>query len=343
MPVYFDKAKKRWRFTFNRIIDGARHRASRLLPAGWSRHQAEAYDRQQGGALYAQATGIEQPPGLIDTAVALWLRHKMPTLRNGKKAAQDLAHIMPWFQGRTFEQLDDIARDYAAANPELAPATVRNRLSYLRAACRYAWKRHKLGDRRLMPGAGMEMPVVDNIRDIQHTRKDLNKLWAEFDDDEARALFQLAFAHGLRWRSELLPRKPEDVVRNGGIWLIVPTTKNKKPRMIPIVPGTEPLLKYLPFERHDRTYYAAFERARARASMDETVAHDLRHVLASTIINGQGTLADVGAALGHTSLQASHRYAHLYPSHLRRILNTAAKRMPTTTSKKQGTKGRKRA
>lgn len=343
MPVYFDSQKHRWRFTFNRIVNGARNRASRLLPQGWSRSQAEAYDRKQSADLYAQASGIQQPAGLIDRAVALYLEHRVPKLRNGRKAAQDLAHVIPWFQGKTFDHLDDIARQYEKDNPALSPATIRNRLAYLRAACRYAWKRHKLGERGRPPGADMELPDPDNIRDVQHGRADLERLWKSFDDPEAKALFQLAFMHGLRWRSEMLPRKPADILRNGGVWMVVPTTKNKKPRMIPVMPAAIPLLKYLPFERHDRTYYAAFVRARTKAGMPGTVAHDLRHVLASTIINGQGSLADVGAALGHTSMQASYRYAHLYPSHLRKILNTAAKKMPTKVQKRRVADGRKRA
>ena len=59
MPVYFDTQKQRWRFTFNRIINGQRHRASRLLPKDWNRTRAEAYSRKEEGRLYALATGID--------------------------------------------------------------------------------------------------------------------------------------------------------------------------------------------------------------------------------------------------------------------------------------------
>lgn len=341
MPVYFDKAKGRWRFTFNRVINRVRHRASRLLPQGWNRSQAETYDRKQSADLYAQASGIQQPQGLIDQAVALYLQHKTPTLRDGRKAAQDLAHVLPWFEGRTFDQLGDIAAAYIKDNPGLSPATLRNRLSYLRAACRYAWKRHKLGDRARIPGADMELPSPDNAREVYHDPQELARLWAAFDDPEACALFKLAFLTGLRWRAELLPRKPEDVVRNGGIWLRVATTKNKSPRMVPVVPEAAALLRFLPFERHDRTYYAAFVRARERAGLTHSVAHDLRHTLASAIISGQGTLSDVGAALGHRSVQASRRYAHLYPAHLRTVLEAVSKKMPTAPAKKKRASGKK--
>lgn len=47
MSVYLDRSKARWRFSFNRIIAGRRWRVTKLLAPGWSRAQAEAYDRQE--------------------------------------------------------------------------------------------------------------------------------------------------------------------------------------------------------------------------------------------------------------------------------------------------------
>jgi hypothetical protein len=70
MPVYPDKDKGRWRFTFNRVIRGERYRATKLLPRGWSRAQAETYDRDETKRLYAIATGVERPEPLISQAVS---------------------------------------------------------------------------------------------------------------------------------------------------------------------------------------------------------------------------------------------------------------------------------
>src|SRR5437879_639576 len=86
MPVYVDKSKGRWRFTFNRVIAGKRTRATKLLPKGWSRTQAEKYDREETARLYAVAAGLERPEASIGAAVALYLDHRIPNLRNGKKA-----------------------------------------------------------------------------------------------------------------------------------------------------------------------------------------------------------------------------------------------------------------
>lgn len=139
MPITWDARNKRWRFQFNRIISGRRHRASRLLPSGWSRDQAEAYDREQVARLYAVASGIERPIPLISEAVRLYLDHRVPQLANAKACAQSLALLLPDISGHRLDELADIARKYAKAarkadGAPLAPATLRNRLAYLRAA-----------------------------------------------------------------------------------------------------------------------------------------------------------------------------------------------------------------
>lgn len=85
MPIAWDKAKKRWRFFFNRVIesDGRRERAraSRLLPAGWTRAQADAYARKREAELYALASGIEPVRYLITEAVRIFIEERLPDLR----------------------------------------------------------------------------------------------------------------------------------------------------------------------------------------------------------------------------------------------------------------------
>ncbi len=103
-------------------------------------------------------------------------------------------------------------------------------------------------------------------------------------------------------------------------WLYVGETKNGTPRMVPVHPAIRNELKRLPFQRHCRDYYAAFERARQKAGMMHVTMHDLRHSLASEIISRSGTLADVQAALHHRSVVSARPYAHLYPERLTEII-----------------------
>lgn len=329
MPIYYDKTKRAHRFQFNRVIRGRRLRASRLLPAGWSQAQADAYDRQECARLYGLATGIDQETPLIDTAVALYLTHRVPKLKNKKNTAQNLALLVPAIAGRPLADLPAIAREYDQANPDLAPATVRNRLAWLRAAVRYAYREHNLG--HVDHTARMRLPRVNNKRHVYLRVEQMETLRRACDDADTRALIRIAFYTGCRWVAELLPRQPEDVVRIGRTtWLKIADTKNAEPKMVPVHPAIRADLKRLPFTEHWRTYYARFEAARTKANMEEVNMHDLRHSLASALISQGETLAVVGKALGHKSAQSTERYAHLYPEAVAR----AVKRIPTGKKRK---------
>lgn len=325
MPVYIDKDKGRWRFEFNRVIAGKRTRATKLLPAGWDRTKAEKYDRRETSRLYALASGVERPEPTIGQAVALYLDHRIPKLRNGRKAGQDLAFLVEYIDGRPMSELADAAREYSFEHPDLAPATVRNRLAYLKAACRYAWKKHKLTDHD--PTGQLELPTVSNTRDVQLPVKRIVELLKAIEDLEARALFTLAFRVGSRWIKGVWPRRPEDVERVGrDVWLRVGITKNGTQRMKWVHPDARWTLKYLPFKHSPTYYYDRFIKARELVGLQGTVAHDMRHVVATDIRRRGGSLGDVGAALDHDSHQASFRYAHITSPQVKRVLAGVGKK-----------------
>ena len=83
MPIYRDKARARWRYEFSRIVDGRRRRATKLLPATWTRAQADAYARERDAHLYAVATGALKPQPLIAEAVRLFADDRV--LMNGNR------------------------------------------------------------------------------------------------------------------------------------------------------------------------------------------------------------------------------------------------------------------
>lgn len=323
MSIAWDKRHKRWRFYFDRTIDAQRARSSKLLPAGWSHAQARAYDKAEEARLYALASGIERiderPP--IARAVQLYLDHRLPELRNAKKCAQDLAQLVPWIEGRTLQELPEVAREYRADNPKLAAATVRNRLAYLKAAVRYAYRKHGLGDRDYTER--MELPSVRNERQIYLEPGRLPAFVRKMPSRDARDLFTLAFATGLRWRANLLPLTREQIVRRDGrVWLSIPDTKNGRPLMIPVHEAAQDALRSIPFRRSDTTYYAEFNAARAAIRRPELRPHDLRHSLASALASDGASLPEIGAVLGHKSVQATKRYAHLYPQRVEALVNS---------------------
>jgi integrase len=331
MPVHYDARNRRWRFQFNRIVAGRRRRTSKLLPAAWGRAEAEAFARQEEGRLYAVATGLEPSRYLIDDALRVWLEEKAPKLRDGKKAAQSIAHVLPHLSGRTLDQAPEAFTAYSAA-AEVSEVTVKNRLAWVRAALRYAYKRHRMGTREIIDA--LPVPAADNVRTVHASQAELERLWRAIDDDEARAINRLAFYTGLRWRAELHPRKPEDIRRAGrDVWLMVGMTKNGLPRMAYVPPEARADLKALPFRQTTRALYAAFERARARAGLGHLWMHDYRRSLASLVVNTGGTPHELQAVLHHESMGALRRYAFLYPQAAQAAVRRALK-MPTRQKKK---------
>ncbi len=55
----------------------------------------------------------------------------------------------------------------------------------------------------------------------------------------------------------------------------------------------------------------------ARAGIEGVRLHDLRHTYASTLASAGSSLPVIGALLGHTQAQTTHRYAHLFDDPLR--------------------------
>lgn len=330
MPIYRDKAKGRWRFEFHRRYPTGRVRATKLLPKGWSRRQAELYDTRESARLSVQAAGIETERPKLAVAVQLYLEHHCPDLRDGKKVAQDLATLYDYIDQAWLDQAAEVAAKYRSdSRGELSTGTVSKRLSLLKAAVRYAYKRHGYGDRDYTDR--MVVPAPNNERQVYATVPQLEKLWRAFRDLEARACFMLAFHLGLRWRAELLPRKPEDVKKlDGDLWLSIGMTKNGTPRMVPVHPGIRGALKYLPFAHGDTWYYDRWRAAVKKVGRPELRPHDLRHSLASDIVSHGGSLVDVAGALHHRSLSASRRYSHLYPDRLKDVLfGVGGRNVPT--------------
>jgi integrase len=319
MPVYYDKDKSRWRYSFNRVIGSERTRATKLLPKGWSRTQAERYDREETARLYAVASGVEKPEPSIGAAVALYIDHKVPKLRNGPKVVRDLAHLYEAIEGKPMSKLAEISHNYIKDHPELSDGTLHNRLAYLKAACRYAWKKHNLTE--YDPTGAMEIPNPQNERHVDVQVGKVEKLLGSIEEDAARALFTLAFYTGSRWKAEIFPRQPEDVYRDGKkILLAVGKTKRGVPRLVPVPPAAQWALAYLPFTMNSKYYYDRFVAARDRNGLERFWVHDMRHVLGADVVRRTGSQRDAMEALHHASYASSLRYTRFATSRLEKVL-----------------------
>lgn len=330
MPIYRDKERGAFVFEFDRRIPGAgRVRARKRLPKTWNQAQADAYDRRESARLYALATGTQGADALIEDAVAVYVTEKVPNLKAGKNTAAELA-LMYWaYQGRPLSALPDVCKAYRIkARKEdgspLAPATLRNRIRYLTAACRYGWKEHKMAEHD--PAATVTVPAVKNERQVYRTRGDMLRACKACRNRKARMAIRIAFYSGMRL-GEILRA---EVV--GTAWVLA-DTKNGNPRIVPIHPRAAVCArKFEPCPKI--TIQRAWEGARERAGLQGMHFHDWRHSAASELINAGIDLYTVGRVLGHKDSRSTGRYSHLAIDSLTAAVAKIGRKNPYHSEKK---------
>jgi integrase len=310
----------RWVFDFDRWIDGRRFRRRKALPAGFTRAQAEAFERAESAALFALAKGTARPRYDVGAAVACYLRERAPQLKNRASLENEIEATRDWWAGRAIEQLPEVCAEYAADQlGALAPATIKNRISYLRAACRWAWKRHGMADAD--PGARVVVPTVRNERQVHIDRRAMIDLARACGQWETRAMIRVAFYSGMRFaeivRAEVI----------GGRF-VLRDTKNGEPRIVPVHPKISRVLSYgWAWPEHETMSYW-FRKAREAVGRPELHFHDLRHSAASEMLNAGVPLSVVGGVLGHKSSASTKRYAHLATATLADALGRIGRKVP---------------
>lgn len=318
----------RWLFQFDRVIPGAgRQRANRLLPEGWTKAQAQAYDQRETGRLYELATGGQQQRHLIEEAVLVYLQEHAVRLKNHDDIVGALEILQEFYAGKFMDELADVASEYqkkakGEKDQVLKPATVRNRLAYLRAACRWAWKHKKMGAHD--PAERMVMPAVNNARHVYLTREQAVRVFRSMGLSWSRDAARVAFYTG--WRiSEVLMAQPVDL--HNGLALMIPDTKNGLPRMVPVHQKVEHLVRrHWPPKVTKWTVSKKLKKALRAMGLGHARLHDLRHSAASEMINADVDLYTVGAVLGHKSQVSTARYAHLAQGKLRRAVSQIGNR-----------------
>lgn len=316
MSIYRDKRSGRWRFDFDLRVGGKRVRRRQLLPAGWTRAEAEAFDRKEGAALSAIAHGIAKPRRTVDEAVARYLKERVPALKSGANVKAELEQMTDWYTGRAIEELPEVCAEYVEDQEgALAPATIKNRIAYLRAACRYGWKKHGLCEHD--PGARVVVPEVSNERQVYVDRRQMLQLARACDHWETRALIRIAFYSGMRI-TEILQAEVVDGR------FVLPDSKNGDPVRVPVHRKIRNLVDYVWPTRFIIGYH--FRAARAKVSLDHLHFHDLRHSTASDLLSRGHSLAVVGKVLRHRSPASTNRYAHLHDEVLEAAIDSIGRK-----------------
>lgn len=242
----------------------------------------------------------------------LYLEHHAPTLKNQADIIGALAIIEPEYKGKPLSALPDVAREYAKT-ADVKPATVKNRLAYLRAACRWAWKHHNLGEHD--PAERMILPKVKNARQVYLSRADMLRVARAMGLTWSRDVARVAFYTGMRVGEVLRSARMEI---GGMLALSVEDTKNGNPRIVPVHPRIAHLVRgHWPPPLTVWTASKATKAAMRTVGLGHARLHDLRHSAASEMVNAGIDLYTVGGVLGHKSAVSTARYAHLAQQRLR--------------------------
>lgn len=302
MPIYRDKERGCLVFEFDRRINKKRIRARKHLPKTWSRAQADKFDRQESERLYGIATGVISRVHTIDEAVTVYLKDKKD-LKSYKETVIHLAQTMWAYNNKPIDQLPEVAALIIKKDTHLAPATIKNRISLLRAACRWAWKKHDMADSD--PAAKLIVPKVNNERHVYIELTDLYRMLRHVPNKQVRMVMVAAFYTGMRL-SEILRAK-----KKAGTLTVYDTKNGDAVKSVPMHPALKRYLKTWPPKCAKSTVQKWERIARDKVKLHHVHFHDLRHSTASALINAGADLYTVGQVLGHKDPRSTQRYAHL--------------------------------
>ena len=258
----------------------------------------------------------EQLPRRRDTTQldyrSMLRRHIRPAL--GKRKVATLA----------YEDADALHRTVTqAAGPYRANRVIALLSKLCSLAIQWKWRTDN-------PCRGVERHV-ESKRKRYLTADELERLivaLADHDDRDAADIFRMLLLSGAR-KSEVLSARWEDFNLKSGIWTKPgATTKAKTDHVVPLSAPARKLLAsrarsgsaYIFPGRHGGHRIEVkgnWRRICKAAKIKGLRIHDLRHSFASQLASAGVGLHVIGALLGHTQPQTTHRYSHLLDDPLR--------------------------
>lgn len=219
-------------------------------------------------------------------------------------------------------------RDLAAA-PRVSGATVKTELDLLSKLLDWAVKEKGIALPAGNPVAGVRKPGGSKARERRLTAQEWEALERECRASRnpwLPAAVALAVETAMR-QGELLALRWKEVDK-GRRLAMLRETKNGEARAVPLSSRALQVLQALPVSVDGRvipqdrmTVYKAFERAVARAGIQDYTWHDLRHEALSRLAErGDLSVLELAAVSGHKTLQMLKRYTHLQAENLARKL-----------------------
>lgn len=249
-------------------------------------------------------------------------------------------HLLPQFGTCHLDQIHQqavIEFHHGMRGNGYALATCNRMLILLRYMYNLA-KKWKIPGGESNPTAGVPLYEANNARERFLTAAETQRLREaieQSDNPQLKFIVPLLLLTGARKR-ELLESRWENVDLDKRMWRI-PTTKTGKARHVPLssaaiailsqIPKIEGCPYVVPNPKTKQPYVSVFyswDTARKAADLPEVRMHDLRHSMASNMVNSGRSIYEVAKVLGHTQLKTSQRYSHLSNETLLSAVDAAA-------------------
>lgn len=183
-----------------------------------------------------------------------------------------------------------------------------------------------------------EATARERYLSIEETQRLLEQL-EKSKNTQLKYIVPLLLLLGCRKR-ELLDSRWEEFDLERRSWRI-PMSKSGKARHVPLSLSALEILRQLP--RWEGCPYVipnpdtrlpfvqmhrAWDNARKAAGLPDVRMHDLRHSMASNMVNSGRSIYEVAKVLGHSQLKTTQRYAHLSQETLLAAVDAAASNVP---------------
>jgi len=313
MSLYFDKQKRRWRIELTR--DGKRLR--KLAPEGATREEAEAWEAQLVLESFRQRELKQKPDRSLAEAITRWANDDLPKMKSEEAQRSHAAQLIPYVKGYKLTQVHECAAEYVRKNPHLKPATIYQRLAVLRRVAHLAYKKWGWLDQPV--GSKIQMPKVQNERHVYATYEEVLTLLIAADSQPLEDLVLIAFYTGMR-RGELMGLTRDNIKGNTILLGDPEQIKTGRARSIPIHPALIDAVTRLPIQEKLGWASHAFARLADSVGLGHLHLHDIRHSLASALVQADVPIYTVAHILGHASVKTTQRYAHLATGNMRDAL-----------------------
>ena len=335
-------------YYYSRKIDGRRRHmkiATTDISLSDAREQAKNLraEYQLGGNPYAEVKAKKQVISWTTLIIDYYLPHAQQHLRSvGNLEEMHRLRIGPKFGNlpinkftrHSVQQFHNALRDEG-----LAPATCDHHLKFIRQALNLAVEWNLI---ETNPVSKVKLFHIDNREERLMTDEELQRLMAELNKPDKRrkvahSVIKFLLFTGARV-NEALNARWEDINRNNRTWLIQATnSKSKKRRSVPLNDAALEVLDNLGTDGNSdwlfissrgdgterlTTISKTWQKIRLDAGLPTTRLHDLRHQMASMLINSGQSLYTVQQILGHSDPSVTQRYAHLSTESLQEAANS---------------------